>query len=183
MSSFRLALVNLAGSSHTLLPMVSTSAAVLGSQQWAIDTGDGLILIDALDNTDEAREIIVPGIQKFGFEGSDIKAVIVTHKHADHYGGARQLQETSDTPIYMSEVAWDGLANDPASPGGLIEPPSRNLTLEDGVGITFGNVTVIPITTPGHTAGTVSLFFPVYENGVKHGAFSSFSLIQAVRSH
>jgi hypothetical protein len=136
---------------------------------WVIDSGDGLILIDALDNADEARELIVGGIQKFGFEGSDIKAAIITHEHADHYGGARWLQETFDTPVYMSEVAWDGLATDPANPGGLIAPPVRNLTLEDGVGVTVGNVTVIPVTTPGHTAGTVSLLFPVYENGVKHG--------------
>jgi hypothetical protein len=150
---------------------------------WVIDTGDGLILIDALDNADEARELIIAGIQKFGFEGADIKAAIITHEHADHYGGARWLQEAFSTPVYMSEVAWDGLANDPANPGGLIEPPARNLTLEDGVGVTVGNVTVIPVTTPGHTAGTVSLFFPVYENGVKHGSFSSFLLIQAVRSH
>jgi len=136
---------------------------------WVIDSGDGLILIDALDNADEARELIIGGIQKFGFEGSDIKAAIITHEHADHYGGARWLQETFDTPVYMSEVAWDGLATDPANPGGLIEPPIRNLTLEDGVGVTVGNVTVIPVTTPGHTAGTVSLLFPVYENGIKHG--------------
>ena len=72
----------------------------------------------------------------------------------------------------MSKIAWDDLATDPANPGGLIEPPTRNLTLEDGVGVTFGNITVTPIATPGHTAGTISLFFPVYENGVKHGECS-----------
>lgn len=150
---------------------------------WAIDTGDGLILIDAMDNADEAREIIVAGIQKFGFEGADIKAVIVTHEHADHYGGARWLQETFDTPVYMSEIAWDALATDPANQDGLIEPPTRNLTLEDGVGVTIGNFTVIPVATPGHTAGTVSLVFPVYENGVKHGVFSSFPLDQGIQPH
>ena len=101
-----------------------------------------------------------------------IKAVIVTHEHADHYGGARWLQETFDTPVYMTKIAWDDLATDPANPGGLIEPPNRNFTLEDGVGVTFGNITVTPVATPGHTAGTVSLFFPVYENGVKHGECS-----------
>lgn len=143
---------------------------------WVIDTGDGLILIDALDNDDEAKELIVAGIQKFGFEGPDIKAAIITHEHADHYGGARWLQETFGTPVYMSEIAWDGLATDPANPGGLIEPPSRNLTLEDGVGVTVGNVTVIPVATPGHTAGTFSLLFPVYENGVKHSMFKTSPL-------
>ncbi|KAM0716212.1 hypothetical protein Q7P37_007657 [Cladosporium fusiforme] len=137
---------------------------------WALDTGDGLIIIDALDNADEAREIIIPGIKTFGFEGSDIKAVIVTHEHADHYGGARWLQDTFDVPVYMSEAAWDAINDDPANPGGLIIPPARNLTIEDGVGITVGNVTVTPILTPGHTEGTVSLLFPVYDQGVKHVA-------------
>jgi metallo-beta-lactamase class B len=142
---------------------------------WAMNTGDGLVLIDALDNADEAREILIAGIQKFGFEGTDIKAVLVTHEHADHYGGALWLQETFDVPVYMSEIAWDGLATNP----GIIEPPTRNLTFEDGVGVTVGNVTFTPIATPGHTAGTVSLFFPVYDKGVKHGECPFSSLIQA----
>jgi metallo-beta-lactamase class B len=150
---------------------------------WAIDTGDGLILIDALDDADEARELIIAGIQKFGFEGSDIKAVLVSHEHADHYGGACWLQETFDTSVYMSEVAWDGLATDPANPGGLIEPPTRNLTLEDGVGVTVGNLTVTSVAIPGHTAGTVSFLFPVYENGFKHGISPFFSYILAVWSY
>ena len=54
---------------------------------WAIDTGDGLIIIDSLYNEDEIERILVPGLQAFGFEMSDVKALLVTHEHIDHYGG------------------------------------------------------------------------------------------------
>lgn len=125
---------------------------------WAIDTGDGLVLMDTLDNPDEAREIIIPGLQKFGYQGSDIKAIIVTHEHADHHGGARWLQDNFGTPVYMSATAWDILPSDPIKPDGL-EVPIRNMTAEDDVDITIGNTTITPVATPGHTAGTISLFF------------------------
>ena len=52
---------------------------------WAFNTTDGIVLIDTLDNTDEAKAILIPNLEFFGFSGSDIKHVIITHEHADHY--------------------------------------------------------------------------------------------------
>ena len=33
---------------------------------WAITTSEGIILIDTLNNTEEARDILVPGLKKVG---------------------------------------------------------------------------------------------------------------------
>lgn len=136
---------------------------------WAIDTGAGLVLIDTQDNPQEATEVVLAGLEYFGYNGSDISAVIITHEHADHYGGARYLQETFDLPIYASAIAWDTMAADPIAPEGLI-PPERNLTIEDGQVLSFGNTTFHFVSTPGHTPGTMSFFFDVYDQGVPHVA-------------
>ncbi|KAK8070608.1 hypothetical protein PG997_010811 [Apiospora hydei] len=136
---------------------------------WAVDTGAGLVLIDTLDNPDEAREVLLPGLAHFGYNGSDIAAIIVTHEHGDHYGGARYLQDTFGTPVYALEACWDGMEVDPVKPQGL-EIPKRNMTLVDGQDLTIGNTTIRVVATPGHTAGTLSLFLPVYDQGVRHVA-------------
>ncbi|KPM44932.1 hypothetical protein AK830_g1673 [Neonectria ditissima] len=64
-----------------------------GVSSWAIDTGDGLILIDSMDNPDQAERVIIPGLQAFGFAGSDVKALIITHEHYDHYGEGTPVQQ------------------------------------------------------------------------------------------
>ncbi|KAK8132238.1 hypothetical protein PG999_000411 [Apiospora kogelbergensis] len=136
---------------------------------WAVDTGAGLLLIDALNNPDEARTVILPGLASFGYSGADIAAILITHEHADHYGGARYLQDTFDTPVYALGACWDGIEHDPIRPEGL-DIPVRNETLKDGQDLTVGNTTIHIVATPGHTAGTVSFFLPVYDRGVRHVA-------------
>lgn len=51
---------------------------------WAIDTREGIVLIDALLNADEARQVITPGLEAFGYEAADVKAILITHEHGDH---------------------------------------------------------------------------------------------------
>lgn len=136
---------------------------------WIIDTGDGLVLIDTQDNPEEAAGVVVPGLEYLGYSGSDIVAVIITHEHADHYGGAAYLQDTFGVPIYASAVAWDGMAADPIAPAGLV-PPVRNMTIADGQDLTFGNTTFSFVLTPGHTPGSLSFFFDVYDAGEAHVA-------------
>ncbi|KAH7303626.1 beta-lactamase-like protein [Stachybotrys elegans] len=130
---------------------------------WAIDTGDGLILIDALQNPEEAQRIIIPGLAAFGFSGSDIKALIITHEHFDHYGGALYLQSTFGTRVYATEEAWRTMAN-------VRGTPSKDDVLEDGGIVQVGNTSIIIAKTPGHTPGTASFIFPVKDRGVAYTA-------------
>jgi len=52
---------------------------------WALKTSDGIILIDALNNATEAEALIDGGLRKLKLDPAQIRYVIVTHGHGDHY--------------------------------------------------------------------------------------------------
>ncbi|KAF2165554.1 hypothetical protein M409DRAFT_55926 [Zasmidium cellare ATCC 36951] len=128
---------------------------------WAISTTSGLVVIDSINNAEEAEQILMPSIQTFGFTGDDIAAVIITHEHFDHYGGARSLQDTFSAPVYASELAWQAME---VADGG----PLRDIVVTDGQEVDFGNFSVRFVATPGHTPGAMSLVFPVSDHGTPH---------------
>jgi glyoxylase-like metal-dependent hydrolase (beta-lactamase superfamily II) len=61
--------------------------------------GDALLVDAGLDERVARRVKIVLDESKL-----TIKAILITHAHADHYGGARYLSETSGARIYASEL-------------------------------------------------------------------------------
>ena len=48
---------------------------------WAITTSAGIILLDTLNSEAEARDIIVPSMQKAGLDPKQIKYIVVGHGH------------------------------------------------------------------------------------------------------
>ncbi|EKG17384.1 Beta-lactamase-like protein [Macrophomina phaseolina MS6] len=135
---------------------------------WAYNTTAGLVLIDALDNPSEIDAILLPALAKFGFQGADIKHVIITHEHVDHYGGAKYLQDSFGPTIYASRAAWDALAG--LGPTADPLPPAEDAVVADGDVLAFGGVDFEVVLTPGHTPGTLSLIFPVREGEAEHVA-------------
>jgi hypothetical protein len=125
---------------------------------WLIDTGEGLVIIDSLNNGDEAERILVPGIEAFGYNPADVKALLITHEHFDHYGGSQYMQQTYGIPIYASEIAWDGIESQRR------DGPTRDRILEEGP-FQLGNLTVNLIATPGHSPGSMSMIFNVADHG------------------
>jgi hypothetical protein len=130
---------------------------------WAIDTGKGLIVIDTLDNAEEVQAVLLPGLAHYGYTGDDIAAVLITHEHFDHFGGAGYLQSTFGTPIWASELAWSTIVKSNGA-------PTRDKVLTDGQQFVVGNTTVSVVATPGHTPGCYSFIFPVYDKGKPHNA-------------
>ena len=77
---------------------------------FVITTTQGLILIDTLNTTEEARDILVPSMQKVGLDPAQIKYIVLTHGHpgqTDHTGGANYLQKTYHPRILMGKEDWD----------------------------------------------------------------------------
>jgi len=142
---------------------------------WAMTTSDGIVVIDALNDPEEAKELIVGGLAKLGLNPADIKYVIVTHGHGDHYGGAQYLKDMFGAKILLGAADWDLLATMKAGTGPLPKGwretiPARDLTATDGQVLKLGNTPITLHVTPGHTAGTLSLIFPVTDNGAPHVA-------------
>jgi metallo-beta-lactamase class B len=132
---------------------------------FAVTTPDGIILVDTLNNENEAKTVIVPALKKFGLDPANIKYAIITHEHADHFGGAKYLQDTYHTRILASGKAWDAM--DKITSGKAL-PPKRDMVVADGMKLTLGGETLTMYLTPGHTVGTVSVLIPVKDHGAPH---------------
>ena len=149
---------------------------------WILNTKDGIIMWDAMDNEDEAEHIVEAGIRKLGLDPARIKTIILTHGHGDHYGGIPYF--TRKYPgIHVLSADWSLMANMPARPPGNFNfgpPPAKGDTVSDGQKITLGGTTVTLYVTPGHTNGSVSAIFPVTDHGARHmvALFGGFGLPQ-----
>lgn len=141
---------------------------------WAIKTSDGIILIDALNNQMEAAALIEGGMRRLGLDPAQIRYVVVTHGHGDHYGGAPYLAQKYRARVVMSEADWTMTETklEFATPiWGA--PPKRgagDVSVKDGDRLTLGDTTVTLYITPGHTMGTISPVFDVTSSGRKHRA-------------
>ena len=135
---------------------------------WAVQTSDGLILIDALNTVQEAETIIEPSLKKAGLNPSDAKYVIVGHGHFDHFGGAPYFQDKYKARIAMSAQDWDLIErpNPNANPNQVNRPrPRRDVVVADGQKITVGDTTITLHVTPGHTVGSLAYLIPVKYQG------------------
>jgi len=135
---------------------------------FVLKTSDGLIAWDALNNTEEMSTIFEPGMKQLGLNPADIKLVIVTHGHYDHFGGAKYLQDKYNTPIGLSAADWDLMAKAPPRANGPLPPvnnPARDKVLADSQDVKIGDTTVRVVLTPGHSPGTVSSIVEVKDGG------------------
>ena len=129
---------------------------------WAVVTSQGIIILDTL-YTYNSEEEIVGGLKKLGLDPNQIKYVIITHAHGDHVGGAKLLQDMFHARVVMGAPDWDSIeASKNGYPAGK---PKRDIVADDGQKITLGEETITIVTTPGHTKGTLSMIFPVKDNG------------------
>lgn len=140
---------------------------------WAVRTSQGVILIDALNNGDEARRVIDEGMRKVGLNPADIRYVLVTHAHGDHYGGLDYLESRYAPAVVMSTVDWqqaEGKLEFDSMHWG--RPPKfragRDRKMNDGDTLVLGATSIRMNITPGHTHGTITPTFEVTEGGRTH---------------
>ncbi len=129
---------------------------------WAVTTSEGIIILDALFEY-SVEEEIVNGLRKLGLDPADIKYVIVSHAHGDHYAGAPYLQNRLNARILLGGPDWDYLA-DQRNPN----KPRRDIAVTDGQELTLGDTTITMYLTPGHTPGTISYLVPLHDGRGEH---------------
>src|ERR1700704_6339496 len=129
---------------------------------WALTSSDGIILIDTLYDY-ASEEAIVGGLKKLGLDPAKVKYVIVSHAHGDHVGGAKLMQDRFGSRLVMGAPDWDAIEKSVNQyPHGK---PKRDIVAADGAKVMLSFTSVTLALTPGHTPGTVSMFFQVKDNG------------------
>jgi glyoxylase-like metal-dependent hydrolase (beta-lactamase superfamily II) len=142
-----------------------------------------LTLVDAGPNTPQAWDALRNGLRAVGRDVSEIRRIVISHAHADHYGLARRVQEASGARAFIHE--WDarGLLGDadyachrdllaragvPSAMIGEFQKDDAEIedvrgetldvaTLKDEDEITFQRAALRVIHTPGHTPGSLCL--------------------------
>jgi hydroxyacylglutathione hydrolase len=123
--------------------------------------GDGTtheaMVIDPGDDIDDVLAIVRQ-------HNLQVKQIVVTHAHIDHVGGAMKLRAMTGAPILLNQndygllkmldvqAAWIGV---PAP--GKVEI-DRSVTT--GETVAAGSHTASILHTPGHTEGSICLYFP-----------------------
>lgn len=118
-----------------------------------IDTGDGLILIDT--GYSNALYLVIHSIYKLGYRPEDIKYIINTHWHWDHTEGSAALAELSGAKNVIGRYDYEKAK----------KYVTADIQVKDGDELTLGNTTIRFLETPGHTRGTVSVFFDTVDAG------------------
>ena len=90
-----------------------------------------------IDTPAEANKIIE------GLKGTNPKYILLTHDHADHLGAFSQLRSALKVPVAIH--ALDAV--------NLPSPPE--MLLNDGDVVSFGNLSLEVLHTPGHTPGSL----------------------------
>jgi len=121
------------------------------------------------EQTHEAM-VIDPGDQIEGIldllrqEKLTLKQIVITHAHIDHIGGAMKLKAATGAPILMNQndhallkrldiqASWVGMR----SPGAVTVDDS----ISHGRVLKIGEISSQVIDTPGHTEGSICVYFP-----------------------
>lgn len=139
---------------HEILPVgpLQCNCSVIGDE-----TTHDAIVIDPGDDIEDVLGLI----QKHNLK---VKQIVITHAHIDHVGGAMKLRVATGAPILLNEndqallkmldvqAAWIGM-KDP----GKVE---IDRSIGEGEKVQAGSLTADVIHTPGHTEGSVCLYFP-----------------------
>lgn len=153
--------------------------------QWCsshlIDTGEGLLLLD----TPCASGLpgLINNIWRIGFKLEDLKYIVVSHAHSDHFGAVAALQHITGAKTFISRVDAEDMRNNPERMAGMnqdLGPFNEcfipDVELEDGDTIELGNTKIHCVLTPGHSIGVMSHFWTmnykekVYHVGIYGGA-------------
>jgi len=96
--------------------------------------------------------------------GLKVKAIVITHAHIDHIGGAEKLKAATGAPVYMNsqdQPLYDQIEMQAGWLG--METPNQteiDVNPRDADHIMLGPAEFQVRLTPGHTQGSMSLWIP-----------------------
>lgn len=82
-----------------------------GALNLYIIAGDPLTLVDSGIGTPEALAALEAGLAERGLKLEDVRRVVLTHKHADHMGLARDIHDRSGATVFVHEDDWENVTD------------------------------------------------------------------------
>jgi len=144
------------------------------SSNFLLTTSAGLVLFDA--TWDETADYVVDNIRTAGFNPRDVRYLIITHAHIDHFAGTGKIRQATGARVGMSLEDWKQVEQLQSAPGQGRQNPgpriARDLVIEDGQTIMLGDTALKFYVTPGHTPGATSTEFQVRDGGRTYRALS-----------
>jgi hydroxyacylglutathione hydrolase len=139
---------------HEILPvgMLQCNCSIFGDEH-----SREAMVIDPGDNIDDILDVLTRHSLK-------VTAIVITHAHIDHIGGAARLKAATGAPVYMNQndqELYDHL--DVQASWLQMKTPSRtqiDIEARDGDSLKLGDATFHVLDTPGHTQGSISLWIP-----------------------
>jgi len=108
------------------IPLPLPGDALKAVNVYAVEDGDRLALIDAGWHRDDSWEALRGALAEIGAEPGDIRRVLVTHIHHDHYGQAPRLRAEAGASILLGE-------GESRSLNVIVDPEQRRLADADRI--------------------------------------------------
>lgn len=140
---------------HEILPVgpLQCNCSVIGDE-----TTREAMVIDPGDDIEDVLALI----RKHNLQ---VKQIVITHAHIDHVGGAMKLRAATGAPILLNQndYALLKMLDEQAAWIGVETPGKVEIDHSIGQGdkVSTGSLTADVMHTPGHTEGSVCLYFPL----------------------
>src|SRR5215813_5972979 len=139
---------------HEILPVgiLACNCSIFGDEQ----SREAMVV----DPGDDIDQILVT----LNRHGLSVTAIVITHAHIDHIGGAQKLKQATGAPVYMNtndtelqrmldvQAGWLGMRTP--------EQVAIDSQAKDGDKLVIGATEFHVLHTPGHTQGSISLWIP-----------------------
>jgi hydroxyacylglutathione hydrolase len=139
---------------HKIIPVgpLQCNCSIIGDE-----VSREAMVIDPGDDIDD----IVAIIDEYKLR---VKQIVITHAHIDHVGGAMKLRAKTGAPILLNQNDYALLKMLDVQAGWLGMKPPGDVEIEAGLAhdetLRAGSLSANVLHTPGHTEGSVCLYFP-----------------------
>src|ERR1700691_1161985 len=139
---------------HEIVPVgpLQCNCSIIGDET----TREAMVI----DPGDDIEDVLVL-IRKHNLE---VKQIVITHAHIDHVGGAMKLRAATGAPVLLNQndYALLKMLDAQAASIGVASPGKVEIdrSVTTGETVTAGSLTAGVLHTPGHSEGSVCLYFP-----------------------